>query len=629
MIGMSSARRQLILLAMLAFPASAEAAPYGTLPFTRLPDGSACVSPTGAPGEILRWTEGGVELLTATADGLRGTDGVPLGRLRGCPRVAADPSGAAVAAGATARELRVAVREPGAGSFAAPVRLAATRTVFELDVAVSARGDAVVAWAERTASPSRVRIRVVRRSAGGAFGAPEDIVPWRPYAAYGDVQVAMAADGETVVVSAEPNGRRTGVSARFGRPGKPLGAPQRLAFGGLLGMGPDGRAVVVKANGGGVRVLERPPGSAGFTAPQVLNDTGGPIDPAVAFGADGRTVVVWHEPFADTVTAVVREPGAAGFGAPIVVVPAPNDGRFGFSLSDQTGPEELPNVQAAIASDGRVRIVWPHKRGGVATATLAGAAVVERQVLGGRLRAAAGLSLLTLADGRSALAWTNHDDTSDDSPARQHYAVEGAADAPMPVAPRITVGTPRRTALRPAEPLVLPIRCSAACDLSVTIPNRAPYAVTRALTRAGTVDVEIGPFGRALAAARGTTAVLIRSSAPGSRTVASKTARLRLRRLPAPPVPRVADVRTRRLSGGRLEVRWRTTRSAENATFVVFATRRRSGERDDFSAIEAVVGRRGRDYRVVLDGAANKRWLRVRYAPYVGRPTTVVLVRLT
>ena len=79
MIGMSSARRQLILLAMLAFPASAEAAPYGTLPFTRLPDGSACVSPTGAPGEILRWTEGGVELLTATADGLRGTDGVPLG----------------------------------------------------------------------------------------------------------------------------------------------------------------------------------------------------------------------------------------------------------------------------------------------------------------------------------------------------------------------------------------------------------------------------------------------------------------------------------------------------------------------------------------------------------------------
>ena len=90
--------------------------------------------------------------------------------------------------------------------------------------------------------------------------------------------------------------------------------------------------------------------------------------------------------------------------------------------------------------------------------------------------------------------------------------------------------------------------------------------------------MEIRPFGRALAAARGTTAVLVRSSAPGSPTVASKTARLRLRRLPAPPVPRVVDVRTRRLSGGRLEVRWRTTASATNAVFAVIATRTRSAE---------------------------------------------------
>ena len=153
-------------------------------------------------------------------------------------------------------------------------------------------------------------------------------------------------------------------------------------------MGPDGRALVVKANGGGVTVLERPPGSPGFTAPQVLTDTGGPIDPAVAFGADGRTVVAWHEPYDGTVGAAVREPGATGFGAPIVVVPAPrNDGGFGISLSDG-GPAELPNLQAAIASDGRVRLAWPHKSGGAATATLAGAAVVERQVLGGRLRGA-------------------------------------------------------------------------------------------------------------------------------------------------------------------------------------------------------------------------------------------------
>ena len=409
-----------------------------------------------------------------------------------------------------------------------------------------------------------MRIRVARRSAGGAFGAPEDIVPWRAYAAYGDVQVGMAADGETLVVSGEPTGTRTGYRARFGRPGTPLGAPQRLAFGGLLGMGPDGRALVVKANGGGVTVLERPPGSPGFTAPQVLNDTGGPIDPAVAFGADGRTVVAWHEPYDGTVGAVVREPGATGFGAPIVVVPAPrNGGGFGFSLSDG-GPEELPNLQAAIASDGRVRLAWPHKGGGAATATLAGAAVVERQMLGGRLR---GRRRAVAADARRRTRRARVDQP------RRHVrgqpgpsALRGrrrrrrARRRPRRGSPSARRAGPR---CRPADPLVLPVRCSAACDLSVTIPGRSPYVVGHALARAGTVNVEIRPFGRALAAARGTTAVLIRSSAPGSPTVASKTARLRLRRLPAPPVPRVVDVRTRRLSGGRLEVRWRTTASAD------------------------------------------------------------------
>ena len=282
--------------------------------------------------------------------------------------------------------------------------------MFELDVAVSARGDAVVAWAERKSNASRVRIRVARRAAGGAFGAPEDIVPWRDYAAFGDVQVGMAADGETWWSAGSRRAGGRWCMARFGRPGAPLGAPQRLAFGGFLGMGPDGRALVVKANGGGVSVLERPPGERRIHGAAGRERTGGPIDPAVAFGADGRAVVAWHEPYAGTVGAVVREPGATGFGAPVVVVPAPrNDSGFGFSLSDDGGPPELPSLQAAIASDGRVRLAWPRKGGGAATAVLAGTAVVERQALGGRLRGAEGLSLLTLADGRGALAWTNHE----------------------------------------------------------------------------------------------------------------------------------------------------------------------------------------------------------------------------
>ena len=47
-------------------------------------------------------------------------------------------------------------------------------------LAVSPDGDAVVAWAEYAFTPRRVRLRVARREAGGAFGAPVDLLPWRP-----------------------------------------------------------------------------------------------------------------------------------------------------------------------------------------------------------------------------------------------------------------------------------------------------------------------------------------------------------------------------------------------------------------------------------------------------------------
>ena len=40
----------LALVVALALPASAGAAPLGELPFQRVPDGAACLPPTGAPG---------------------------------------------------------------------------------------------------------------------------------------------------------------------------------------------------------------------------------------------------------------------------------------------------------------------------------------------------------------------------------------------------------------------------------------------------------------------------------------------------------------------------------------------------------------------------------------------------
>ena len=265
MLCMSSALRRLALLVALVLPASAAAAPLGELPFQRVPDGAACLAPTGAPGELSRWAEGGAEVLAAGADGLGRPALVPFGELPGCPRAAADASGAAVVAGATEDALRVALREPGGGGFGAPVTLAAAENVFELSVAVSPHGDAVVAWAEYDFSPRRVRIRVARRDAGGAFGAPADLVPWRPDTGSVGVLAGMAADGETVVLVREPSGtekRPASTDAvRTGARGAPLGPATPLPpgiYGLALGVAPDGR-VVAGGDVGRFRLRARAP----------------------------------------------------------------------------------------------------------------------------------------------------------------------------------------------------------------------------------------------------------------------------------------------------------------------------------------------------------------------------------
>ena len=426
----------------------------------------------------------------AGADGLGRPALVPFGELPGCPRAAADASGAAVVAGATEDALRVALREPGGGGFGAPVTLAAAENVFELRVAVSPHGDAVVAWAEFDYSPRRVRIRVARRDAGGAFGAPADLVPWRPDTGSIGVLAGMAADGETVVLVREPSGteqRPASTDAvRTGARGAPLGPAMTLppgVYGLALGVAPDGRVVLAATSGGAVYVLERPRGG-GLGAPQPLTDPQEPVNAdqmAVAFGAGGRTVVAWHDDGDGTTGAAVRD-GATGFGPPVVIVPAPKQLSTGSVGADLPVVRPLPPLQAAVAPDGRVSVAWPD--GDVRVATVAGNAVVERQRLGSRLRDPEGLSLLALPDGRRALAWTNQDRFDEDAPARVHYAVEGVPAAPEPAAPRVTVGRPRESALRPGQALVLPVRCSAACDLSVALAGYGAQGVQRSLTRA-------------------------------------------------------------------------------------------------------------------------------------------------
>src|SRR3954447_12755256 len=70
----------------LVLPAAAAAAPFGELPFRTVASAAVCVRPTGVPGELLRWTRGGVELMQARADGLVPTGTVRLGTVSDCPQ---------------------------------------------------------------------------------------------------------------------------------------------------------------------------------------------------------------------------------------------------------------------------------------------------------------------------------------------------------------------------------------------------------------------------------------------------------------------------------------------------------------------------------------------------------------
>ena len=429
----------------------------------------------------------------------------------------------------------------------------------------------MVAWAE-------FALRAGAGAASGWRGAtraarspqPVDLVPWRPnHSGSIGVLAGMGADGETALLVREPTGTVKNSAStdalRTGARGAPLGPgttlpPRMYAL--ALGVAPDGRVVLTATSSGSVHVLERPPGGV-LGAPQPLTDPANPVSAdelAVAFGADGRTVVAWHDGDAGTTGAAVRD-GATAFGPPVVIVPAPKMPSLPALGAGLPVVDPLPDLQAAVAPDGRASVAW--RDGDARLATVAAGTVVERRRFGGRLRYPRGLSLLALPDGRRALAWTNQDGFAENVPARMHYAVEGAAATPVPATPTITIGAPRERALRPAQSLVLPVRCSAACDLDVTLDADDYQGAEYSLPRAGSINVRLQPPSRAIAPARpGPVEVTVHASAPGARTVKRTNATTpHLRRLPALPLPRIEAVRARRLSGGRIEVRWRTSRT--------------------------------------------------------------------
>ncbi len=578
---MPAVRSLLAFALLLAAPASASAAPFGELPFRPVDSSAACLQATGAPGELMRWTRDGVEFLHARADGLTPAGTLAVGTTNRCPTVAGHAGGAAVVAAASSDGVRVVVRDPG-GAWGAPVTLAATDS-YSPEVAINARGDAVVLWAEILPTNSSLRLRGARRPAGGAFGPIETF-------ATGDtvsgLEGAVTGAGETfVLVNDEEDVRLTSAP-----PGAPFPPARRLtrSFSGesAIAATTDGRVLAAVVTDEGLSVFEREPGGD-FARRPLIRDAGfGSAD--VVLRDDGAAVVSWG--FSTSVAAMVRS-GPGAFGPPAAFAEErpkrPNrDKTFGLGLSiaeDGEPPyERQTRPRAALGADGRALVAWGIESGGVRAATVTASGQSERQSLATPVRDQAGMTPLVLADGRRAVAWTDNTAIASVPPyaGRLHLALENASTAAA-LAPEIEIGAPLDRSLRPAQPLVLPVRCSAACDLRGIADDDPIDDAGASLDGPGTALLRFRPSSTPIAPARpGPLRVVVHWSAPGSTVVRSVTQQVRLRRLPAPRLPRIQGLRARRLSGGRVEVRWRTDGPTVDASWIVWGNRVADPKRD-------------------------------------------------
>src|ERR1700761_6434531 len=77
--------------AILLAPAAATAAPFGVTPFVPVEPTATCLRATGVPGELIRATATGSQILHASAAGIVPAEDVVTGNSFGyaCPRVAA------------------------------------------------------------------------------------------------------------------------------------------------------------------------------------------------------------------------------------------------------------------------------------------------------------------------------------------------------------------------------------------------------------------------------------------------------------------------------------------------------------------------------------------------------------
>jgi hypothetical protein len=582
----------LTLAILAASPASA--AQFGELPFQPLQSPARCLQATGVPGELVRWAPDGVEVFQATRSGFGPPAHVVLGEASGvCPIVVSQPSGAALIV-QQARDnsgLEVAVREPGGDWHTQALPDTPGHLRNDVDAAVSARGDAVIGWQDVRdgGSGTSHRVLVMRRPAGGTFGAPVELKMTGLDST--DVELGIAGDGTTLALLHNAP-RLVFTTAPLGGP---FGPPQTVTSGlegtPRLTVAPDGRALaLVPASDTPTRIFERPPAGAFAPVGDIRFADTSFGDFVLALRPDGGAIVAWKD--FDSQVLAVRRDGPGGFHVPEKVGAKPAD-PFVLNSSDGIGddvPSDLEGryLQAAFAPDGRPVLTWSPKHttgllnwASAAVTTFGG----DAQMLGGPLRDADSIAPVILADGTPAVAWS---DVSSGGDPHLHLAIEGAVTAPDPPAPRIRLG--RVEQLRKGG-LALPFRCSAACDVRATVPGGANGR--HSLRAPGSSRLTINPVGEGIVLRRpDSVPVQVLTGASGARSPGRVTLTARLR---FPRLPRMLGLKAVR-RGKRVVVTWHGDRPLSGASVVVMSSRTRAPVANPVGKV--VHGKRQRRFRV-------------------------------
>jgi hypothetical protein len=645
---------------------------------------ATCLRATGAPGVVgllgpLERRMSPYDLLRVTADGVSVAGTARLGILDECPAVAADPSGHAVVAGAVRGRrfrgvIRAALAEPG-GGFGAPVEIARVRSsLTPLAAAVSPRGDAVVAWTVVRETPGRrgmdalTRVVAAARTAGGSFGRPQFLTPWRrgSFVVPGRVSVGIDASGTATVVWAQAIPDRgniphlSTVEVAAAPPGEPFGAAQVLTRSVqdtervALSVAPDGRALLAHDGQETIQVFERVPGAPAFTRSRRMRSRrGGWEEPAVAVAPDGSAVVAWRgddEAGSEDVFVASRR-GTGPWASPAAVQRSGADRsslivEF-FSISFGGGRPSPPldsdnmGVRAVLAPDGRYLLGWgverrlPFGDRPLAVRVVpgeAGAGASRPEAAGCACRSVNGVVPL-LAGGELLFAYTDNASRVvaveleiPRGSGRLHVAGPGPPGL-APAAPRVRVRPPRPVTLGYGQRLRVRVGCDRACDLRAYVVGgrgRARGMAIATLRGPGTTRLAIVPgSSRHLAPPAGRTArIVVHGYAPNGRRFASRSVPVELRRKPLRPLPRLLDVRAVRRGGG-VDVTWQTARPATRIRFEIVGQLSRRG--DDPFLEESVLGRGRRRFRVRLAGTPDSVSVSViRNRPPFDRETVVV-----